>query len=284
MAGPLDDYRVERMPFAEIEATINWAAREGWNPGVADAACFSAIDPKGFLMGVLGGHVVARLAMPVYDDRFAFCGLYIVDPAYRGRGLGLKLTEAGLDYIGDRNVGLDGVEEMAAKYAGLGYRTAHRSTRHSFEPQSKQPVPEQVVPLANVPFAELAAYDRRHFFAPRETFLRLWIAQTQSVALGFVDGGKLQGYGVLRQCRAGYKIGPLFAERPDIAETLFAALCNHALGAAVAMDIPMPNAAALKLAARHDMRNGFTCERMYLRGDPGLPLDKIYGITSFEAG
>jgi hypothetical protein len=52
----------------------------------------------------------------------------------------------------------------------------------------------------------------------------------------------------------------------------------------VSIDIPEPNQAALRLAAKHDMRPEFACERMYLRGDPGLPLDAIYGITSFEAG
>jgi hypothetical protein len=50
------------------------------------------------------------------------------------------------------------------------------------------------------------------------------------------------------------------------------------------IDIPEPNQAGLKLAAKHGMSPVFACERMYLRGDPGLPLDQIYGITSFEAG
>jgi hypothetical protein len=52
----------------------------------------------------------------------------------------------------------------------------------------------------------------------------------------------------------------------------------------VSIDIPELNQAALKFAAKHDMRPEFACERMYLRGDPGLPLDAIYGIMSFEAG
>jgi hypothetical protein len=173
---------------------------------------------------------------------------------------------------------------MVEKYARLGYRTAHRSTCHSFEPNTKQHVVEQIVPLATVPFAQLAAYDRRHFFAPREGFLRRWIAQPRAVALGFVDAGRLKGYGVLRKCRTGYKIGPLFAEQPEIAEALLGALCNHAIGEPVSIDIPMPNQAAMTLAAKHDMRPEFACERMYLRGDPGLPLDAIYGITTFEAG
>lgn len=283
MAAPAG-YRIETMPLAEVETTVDWAAREGWNPGLNDAACFHAIDPNGFLMGVYEGRPVARVAMPIYDDRFAFCGLYIVDPAFRGRGFGLALTEAGLAYIGDRNVGLDGVEAMAGKYRRLGYRTAHRSTRYIYQPTTEQTVPAGIVPLSEVPFAGLAAYDRRRFFAAREAFLRKWITQPGAAAFGFVEAGALKGYGVLRKCRVGYKIGPLFADGPDIASALFAALSNCAVGAPVAMDIPEPNRAALQLAARHGMQGDLTCERMYLKGDPGLPLDNIYGMTTFEAG
>jgi GNAT superfamily N-acetyltransferase len=284
MAGPLGSYRVETMPFSEVETAIDWAAREGWNPGLADAACFYTIDPNGFLMGVLDGRPIARVSMPIYDDDFAFCGLYIVDPTFRGQGYGLKLTEASLDYIGDRNAGLDGVEAMAAKYARLGYKRAHRSTRYAYTPQRAVRADPAILPLAQIPFAKLAAYDRAHFFAPRERFLERWIAQPRSTALAYVDGGELKGYGVLRKCRTGYKIGPLFADAPEIAETLYGALCNHAVGEQVLIDIPEPNAAGLKLAAKLEMRSDFACERMYLRGDPGLPLDRIYGITSFEAG
>jgi hypothetical protein len=104
------------------------------------------------------------------------------------------------------------------------------------------------------------------------------------VGLALIDDAQLKGYGVLRKCRVGHKIGPLFADAADIAEALFGALCNNALGEQVFIDIPEPNQAGLKLAAKHGMSPVFACERMYLRGDPGLPLDQIYGITSFEAG
>ena len=282
--GASPDYRIERMPLAEVVTTIDWAAREGWNPGLNDAACFYAIDPNGFVMGVLDGRPIARASALVYDDHFAFCGLYIVDSAYRGQGYGLNLTKARLDYIGNRNAGLDGVENMVEKYSRLGYRTAHRSARHTFQPKAKQHVVDEIVPLAAVSFAEFSAYDRRHFFAPRETFLRRWIGQAESVALGFVDLGRLKGYGVLRKCRVGYKIGPLFADEPEIAEALFGALSSHAIGQPVSIDIPEPNQAAMQLARRHELKGEFTCERMYLRGDPGLPLENIFGITTFEAG
>ena len=44
-----------------------------------------------------------------YGDGFGFIGLYIVKPEFRGKGLGMRLWEAGMAYLGDRNIGLDGV-------------------------------------------------------------------------------------------------------------------------------------------------------------------------------
>jgi GNAT superfamily N-acetyltransferase len=282
--GEAQSYRIERMPFSEVEAAIDWAAREGWNPGLNDAACFYTIDRNGFFMGVLDGQPLARGSALIYDEDFAFCGLYIVERAYRGKGYGPALTQARLEHIGQRNAGLDGVENMVEKYERLGYRTAHRSIRYIFTPRIAQSLFLEVVPVAQIQFAMLAAYDRRHFFAPRNRFLELWIRQLHVVGLAVIDAGQLKGQGILRKCRVRYKVGPLFAEEPEIAEALFDALCNHAIGEPVSIDIPELNQAALKFAAKHDMRPEFACERMYLRGDPGLPLDAIYGIMSFEAG
>jgi hypothetical protein len=90
---------------------------------------------------------------------------------------------------------------------------------------------------------------------------------------------------VIRRCRQGHKVGPLFADDADGAEALFAAFCNHALGEPVSLDIPEPNTAGVTSAQRLGMTPVFACVRMYLRGDPGLPLGRrIYGITTFEAG
>lgn len=278
------DYRIGRMSLSHVEVAIDWAAAEGWNPGLNDAACFYAIDPHGFFVGKLDGRMIACGSAPVYDGEFAFIGLYIVEPAFRSKGYGLALTEAMLAYAGNRNVGLDGLEAMAERYARLGFRSAHRSVRHAFTPVGTKNVAAEIVPLSDVPFAELAAYDCEHFFASRDNFLKAWIAQPQAVALGFVDAGRLKGYGVLRKCRSGYKIGPLITEQPEIAETLFDALCNHAIGEPVSIDIPEPNQAGKALAVRNEMQPNFACERMYLRGDPGLPLQSIFGITSFEVG
>jgi len=55
-------------------------------------------------------------------------------------------------------------------------------------------------------------------------------------------------------------------------------------GAPVFLDTPKPNSAALDLAKCHHMQPVFETVRMYNKEDPGLPLDGIFGVTSFELG
>ena len=35
------------MERADVDLAVEWAAREGWNPGLADAEAFHAADPEG---------------------------------------------------------------------------------------------------------------------------------------------------------------------------------------------------------------------------------------------
>lgn len=285
----MGDFRVERMPREELDRAIDAAALESWNPGRHDAECFWAIDPSGFFMGTLDGRVVGRASAVVYDETFAFCGLYIVAPEFRGLGYGLAITQARLRHVGDRNAGLDGVTAMVDRYARLGYRSAHRSIRHTFTPRGpvdvgSVPNGAGIVDVSTVPFEALVDYDARHFPARRPAFLSRWVAQPGTTALAFVDGGSIRGFGVIRACRVGTKVGPLFADDEEVAATLFGALADKGRDAPVSLDIPEPNRAALALAGRLGMVPEFECTRMYLRGDPGLPLDRIYGITAFEVG
>lgn len=281
----MGEYKIVTMPFSEVETAVQWAAAEGWNPGLNDARCLYTIDPGGFFMGVLDGVPIARAALLNYDDQFSFGGLYIVAPDHRGQGYGMTLVEAMLSHAGDRIIAIDGVVAMQEKYKLLmGFQFAHRDIRHQFQPNGMRPMADGVVPAAGVAFADLAAYDRRHFPAPREAFLKCWIAQDNAVALVFVQDGAIQGFGVLRRCLEGAKIGPLFADNPEIAASLFDALANHAGAGPVFLDIPEPNEAALALADANKMTPVFECARMYRRGDPGLPLAQIYGMTTLEAG
>ena len=272
------------MTAADLTLAVDWAAAEGWNPGLHDASCFRTVDPDGFVLGLLDGEPAASISVVNYDDRFAFLGFYIVRPDLRGRGHGWRTWQAGMAHGGKRNIGLDGVVAQQENYQKSGFKLAYRNIRFAgTAAHGEAPSSIKVVPLAQVPFAALAAYDRKVFPAARDGFLRAWIGQKEHVALGLVEDGALVGYGVVRPCREGFKIGPLFADRADGADALFAALGARAEGP-LYLDVPEANPAAVALAERNGMNPVFETARMYTRAAPAIDLSRIVGVTSFELG
>lgn len=45
----------------DLEMVLDWAAAEGWNPGIRDAVPFFAADPNGY-RGVVSGQLRFRAA------------------------------------------------------------------------------------------------------------------------------------------------------------------------------------------------------------------------------
>jgi hypothetical protein len=128
-------------------------------------------------------------------------------------------------------------------------------------------------------------YDQRFFPSQREEFLRQWTNMPDSKAVAYLEGDKITGYGVIRRCLVGYKIGPLFADRDEIAETLFTSLASYAEpDSPIYLDVPERNPAALSLAARHGMTKVFETARMYTGDEPSIWIGGVYGVTTFELG
>jgi hypothetical protein len=70
-----------------------------------------------------------------------------------------------------------------------------------------------------------------------------------------------------------------------VADTLFRALVSAVpAGDPVQIDVPAPHAEALALARRHGLQPVFETARMYAGPAPVLPMQRLYGITSFELG
>jgi len=276
------DFSIRRMRRDEVDLAIEWAAAEGWNPGLHDAECFHAADPDGFLIAYLGKQAIGCISVVAYDAAFAFLGLYIVRPEFRGRGWGLKLWQAGMRQLENRNVGLDGVIAQQDNYRKSGFHLEYRNIRYMGT--GGQPSATGLTGLSEVAFDELLAYDSAIFPVPRESFLRCWVRQPQAAGYARLRNGRLAGYGLIRQCRQGYKIGPLFADDSAIADDLFRMLAAQTAGAAVYLDAPECNAAALELAQRYGMQKVFETARMYTGQAPAVPIERVFGVTTFELG
>jgi GNAT superfamily N-acetyltransferase len=279
---------IRNMTRTEVDQLVDWAAKEGWNPGLHDAELFWHTDPEAYIAAEIDGEMVGGGAITAYDGRFGFMGFFIVRPEFRGRGLGNQLWQARRQLLLDRlcagaTIGMDGVFNMQAYYAKGGFVFSHRDIRFEGEGVASS-LGKAIVQLAEIPFDEILTYDSTCFPAPRERFLRAWISQPDCMALGVRRDDRLAGFGVIRRCRNGCKLGPLFADNADIAESLFSALCAFAPGEPVYLDTPENNPHAIALAARHGMREVFGCARMYLGPFPSLPAEHIFGVTTFELG
>jgi len=285
--------RIRTMTRADLDVAVEWAAREGWNPGLADAEAFHAADPDGFLIAedAATGEPLATISAVRYGAGLGFVGFYIVPPGRRGQGHGIAIWREAMARLAGQTVGLDGVVAQHANYARSGFRLAWRNVRHGSEaaprPIGVPPDAPMVVEASTLPLDALAAYDRTLFAAPREAFLRAWLTLPGHVALAAVGGddGAILGLGVLRPCRRGAKIGPLFAEDEAAARALFAALAARApAGGPLFLDVPEPNAAATRLAQDAGMTPAFETARMYTGPTPPIPLPKLFGMTTFELG
>jgi hypothetical protein len=277
--------QIATMSAAEVDFAIDLAAAEGWNPGRHDAAAFHAADPGGFLVGRIDGQPIGCIAAVSYGGGFGFIGLYIVVPAWRGKGCGIALWRAGMARLAGHAVGLDGVLAQQDNYRRSGFRMAYSNLR--LERTGPLPAADMrgIVSVDDVPFAQVHDYDRQVFAADRAPFLRTWIAQPDHTALAHVADGGIDGYGVIRRCRRGSKIGPLFAANADVAERLYLALCRHAGDTdPVYVDVPEVNAPALRLADKYAMKKVFGTARMYAGEPPRIPLAQVFGVTTFELG
>ena len=211
MAG--DAYTIRPMRADEIALAVDWAAAEGWNPGLHDAACFATVDPEGFLIGELDGKPAATISCVNYDDRFAFLGFYIVRPDLRGRGFGLTLWQAAIAHAGARTIGLDGVVAQQDNYRKSGFILAYRNVRYGGRVAAAASVPARFR-SRDIPLAVIAADDATVFPAPRDDFLRAWIGTHGPYGRALVRDGALAAWGVIRPCRAGLQDRPAGGRRP----------------------------------------------------------------------
>lgn len=279
-----DEYVIRRVTYEEMIFPVEWAASEGWNPGLYDIDSFYYTDPQGYFLGLLNGEPIGCISAVSYGD-FGFLGFYIVRPEHRGKGYGIQLWNKAIEYLAGKNVGLDGVVAQQENYKKSGFNLAYQNIRYQGKGKGKQTNYANLVDLAKVPFEQVAAYDNKLFPANRKVFLKKWLKQPESKSYGFWVNNKLKGYGMVRKCREGYKIGPLFADNKKYAEELLAALVDFVpKGLNVYFDVPSPNKNAVALAEKYKMMKVFETARMYTKEEPKIPLKKVFGVTTFELG
>jgi len=220
-----------------------------------------------------------------YESHFAFLGFYIARPEIRGKGYGIQIWRAGMEWLAGRNVGLDGVVAQQANYRKSGFVLAWNNSR--FEgavPDAGVPGGVELIDARTVPFDLLADYDRRFFPARRDAFLSSWISLPGRHALVALRDGRIEGLAAVRSALGPARIGPLYASTEGIAAALIAGVGRAAKAERIAIDVPDRNRVAVGLMESMGLQPAFDTARMYTNGAPEIDEAGLFGVTSLELG
>lgn len=168
-----------------------------------------------------------------FPNSTSWLSFFVTTAAYRGHGLGRKLFKAGIECLHRRGadyVGLDSVAVQRGTYARRGFvetnliAICERSNAKDIPDVDGEPLEgERLVDLAAVSFERLAASDLAHSGLERTS---LWTTEAlfqrrDATGLAVMDrNDTLKGWILVRRCELGYRFGPVYADRKDVATLL----------------------------------------------------------------
>lgn len=271
------------MRLDDLRLVLGWAADEGWNPGLEDAAAFHAADPSGFLIKEVDGTPAAAISVVNHDADFAFLGLYLCRPEFRGQGHGMDIWRAGISHAGSRVIGLDGVPDQQANYARSGFVKVGKTVR--YEGKIAAESDPRIRPALTSEMAELIRRDRTACGMQRAAFAQAWLSQSsmrQTKVL--TDGPDITAFATFRRCGNGTKIGPFQAASEADALALLAANPFAATGEAVFIDVPDACSAFLHLLENIGFEPVFETARMHRGNPPETSPAPFQAVATMELG
>ncbi|WP_299686043.1 GNAT family N-acetyltransferase [uncultured Tateyamaria sp.] len=274
---------IRAMTFDDLGTVLAWAEAEGWNPGLNDAAAFHAADPAGFLVKEVDGAPVAAVSVVNHDAAFAFLGLYLCKPGYRGQGHGWDVWRAGIAHAGTRCIGLDGVPEQQENYARSGFVKHGETIRYNGQIAAHRD--RRIRPATTSDVAELVARDRTASGIDRQAFAASWVSAAPSrQTMILTNRSAVAGFATFRRCGMGTKVGPLHAVSDVDAVALLGANPFSAPGAPMFVDVPGRSTPLAGVLEACGFTPVFETARMWTGTPPNAELPPFCAIATMELG
>jgi len=194
----------------------------GWNQTPADWERFLRASPTGCFAVEMDGKVVGTSTTITYGGRVAWIGMVLVDPAYRGRGIGTRLLERAVEHLEETGVAtikLDATPQGRSIYEKMGFVPEYEIERWVlYRAAATVPAPAQA-PLPDI--EKIIEADLEAFGADRSELLRSLHADAPDFTLAVELEGEVIGYALGRGGSRADHLGPWMAwDRPTGRELL----------------------------------------------------------------
>lgn len=211
--------RLRVMNSEDIPAAVRLKDAAGWNQTAVDWKRFLAASPEGCSVAECDGRVVGTSATIVYEDRFAWIGMIVVDQQHRGQGIGTALLVQAIQYLDSRSVPcmkLDATPEGKPLYKKFGFVSEYDIERWMLNRQSD----ENVAGKALEEIDDVLQLDREVFGADRGGLLHSLNATTPEFTQVIRQETKINGYALGRHGSRADQLGPWIACNEHVAAKL----------------------------------------------------------------
>jgi GNAT superfamily N-acetyltransferase len=232
----MSDPVIRALTVDDLGDALKLSTTAGWNQKMDDWRMLVRLAPAGAFAALIEGGIVGT-AIGIDYGGFAWIAMMLVDPAYRGRGVGRRLLEAAMDAVPpDLRIRLDATPLGRPLYQRYGFEDEASLSRHVSDGSNRGVAPVSdafngshgVRALTASDLEIVIERDSETFGGTRGALLD-WAfhraPQYAHVVRG--DNGSIH-YCLGRQGRLFDQIGPVVAGHEDIAN----ALLNAALAAA----------------------------------------------------
>jgi GNAT superfamily N-acetyltransferase len=253
---------------------------EGWNQSIEDWKLFIDSNPGGCFVAVVpegsdsDDAVVGTVASIRYGKVVCWISMVLVDPEYRGRGIGGRLMQHVIN-ANERHcdcLRLDATPAGRSVYERLGFRAEYGLERWMCNtPAAGGGIPHKLIPLDDQLLTDLLPFDRAVFGADRSIVLKHLIRTNPRCGWFGSQSGKNVSYILGRFGEKYYQIGPLVAQHPREIDDLVQTGIVMAGNRSIAIDILVGN------NQLHDSleSSGFRFQRPFTRMSRGIsPLEQ----------
>ena len=234
------DADIRLLTAADLGGALTLSTTAGWNQRLADWRMLLQLAPAGSFVALSADRIVGT-AIGIDYGAFAWVAMMLVDPSYRGQGLGARLLEAAIGAVPrDHPVRLDATPMGRPLYQRFGFADEATLTRHTAD-ASRPPFLNDAVTcgIRSLSAADVRAFtgiDAGVFGANRRILLEWALGGAPEYAHAIETGGTL-GYGFGRPGRLFHQIGPVIAPGEPEARALVAAAVTAAAGHDVVADV-----------------------------------------------